>query len=302
MSTSIDYVSLLTIIFVLVDDWFQAEGYKLLQGKPGSKAVFSDSEVLTLLLAQDYLPYPGERQYIASIRANFLREFPRLLSQSQFNRRARGVRSLLEQLRRHWLTRLGIVEPKQLLIDTKPVPVMTVTRSKRHSAFRGSAAKGYCAARDLSYFGYKLVLLTTLDGVPLCYDLVAANVDDRVAGEHLLQQVHDCDIYGDKGFLSAAWQAEVAQQTGNRVWTRKRANQVQQNPPAFDALLKQVRERIESTLHCLQNTGRNLERLLAKTVAGLCTRLIAKVTAFVLKLLLRRCFGIDVQAFSIHPI
>lgn len=302
MRSIIDYVSLLTIIFVLVDDWYQGEGQKLVYGKPGSKPDFSDSEVLTLMLAQDYLPYPGERQYIAYLRANFRREFPRLLDQSQFNRRARGLRFMLEQLRRHWLSGLGIEQPKQLLVDTKPLPVMTVTRSKRHSAFRGSAAKGYCAARDLTYFGYKLVVLTTLDGVPLCYDLVAANVDDRDAAELLLGQVHDCDIYGDKGFLSAAWQTAVQQRTGNRVWTCKRANQVLQNPPAFDALLKQVRERIESTLHCLQNTGRNLERLLAKTVDGVCTRLIAKMSAFVLKLLLRRCYGVDVQSFSIHPV
>jgi Transposase DDE domain len=302
MRTSIDYVSLLTIIFVLVDDWYQAEGQHLLTGKPGKKPDFSDSEVLTLMVAQDYLPYPGERQYIAYLRANYLREFPKLLDQSQFNRRARGLRCVLEQLRRHWLSVLGVHDPKQLLIDTNPLPVMTVTRSKRHSAFRGSAAKGYCAARDLKYFGYKLVLLTTLDGIPVCYDLVAANVDDRDAGEQILQEVRDCDIYGDKGFLSVTWQAAVRQQTGNRVWTCKRANQVQQNPPAFDALLKMVRERIEGTLHCLQNTGRNLERLLAKTVEGGCTRVIAKVSALVLKLVLRRCYGVDVQSFSIHPI
>lgn len=301
MTTSIDYVSLLTIIFVEVDNWYQAEGQQLLHSKPGSKPNFSESEVLTLMLAQDYLPYPSERQYIAYVRANFLREFPKLLTQSQFNRRARSLRYVLEQLRRHWLSVLEIHAPKQLLMDTKPLPVMTVTRSKRHSAFRGSAAKGYCAARDLKYFGYKLVLLTTLDGTPVCYDLVAANVDDREAGEQVLQQVCDCDIYGDKGFLSAAWQAEVQRLTDNRVWTCKRANQVQQNPPAFDALLKTVRERIEGTLHCLQNTGRNVERLLAKTVEGVCTRVIAKVSAMVLKLVLRRCYGIDVQSFSIHP-
>ena len=67
----------------------------------------------------------------------------------------------------------------------------------------------------------------------------------------------------------------------------------------IEIVLRHVRERIESTFHCLQNTGRNLERLLAKTVPGLCSRVIAKVTSLVLKHVLRYLFAIDVQSFSL---
>jgi hypothetical protein len=44
--TRITMIDLLTISFVLVDDWCQSEGIKLLKGKPGAKAEFTDSEVL----------------------------------------------------------------------------------------------------------------------------------------------------------------------------------------------------------------------------------------------------------------
>ena len=62
--TSIPITDLLTIIFVLVDDWYQAYGYRLLSGKVGKKPVFKDSEVMTLMLAHDFIPYPGETQGI----------------------------------------------------------------------------------------------------------------------------------------------------------------------------------------------------------------------------------------------
>ena len=299
MATSIDMVSLLTTILVLVDDWYRSQGQVLLQGKPGSKPEFSDSEVLTLMLAQDFIPYPGETQYIGYIRANYASEFPKLVDQSQYNRRARSLRHLVEMLRREWLTQLGVVDPKQLLVDTKPIPVLGYKRTKTHSAFAGSAGYGHCAARQLNYFGYKLVMLTTLDGLPVVYDLVAANTDERQATEVVLQRVRDCDIFGDKGFLGDDWQADIRQRTGNRVWTAKRANQALQNPPEFDRLLNRIREHIEGTFHCIQNTGRNIERLLAKTVQGLCTRVIVKVTGLVLKHLLRRRFAIDVQSFEL---
>jgi len=292
-------VSLLTTIFVLVDDWYLSKGHALLSGKPGAKPVFSDSEMLTLMLAQDFIPYPGERQYVGFIRANYLREFPQLVDQSQYNRRARSLRYLVEQLRRDWLGELGVNNPKQLLVDTKPVPVLGYKRGKTHSDFAGSAGYGHCAARKLNYFGYKLVMLTTLDGLPVVYDLVSANTDERDAAEVVLQRVKDCDIFGDKGFIGDDWQLEIRQQTGNRVWTMKRANQANQNPPEFDRLLGSIREHIEGTFHCIQNTGRNIERLLAKTVHGLCTRVILKVTCLVLKHLLRRRFAIDVQSFEL---
>ena len=165
--TSITIVELLTTMYVLVDDWYQSEGHNYLKGKPGAKPVFSDSEMITLMLAQDFIPYPGETQYVGYIRANYGREFPKLVDQSQYNRRARNLRYLVEMLRRSWLGLLGVEDPKQLLVDTKPIPVMGYKRSKSHSDFAGSAAYGYCAARNLNYFGYKLVMLTTLDGLPV---------------------------------------------------------------------------------------------------------------------------------------
>src|SRR5258706_2408187 len=297
--TSITIVDLLTTIYVLVDDWYQAKGQAMLKGKAGTKPAFSDSEMLTLMIAQDFIPYPGETQYVGYIRANYSAEFPKLVDQSQYNRRARNLRYLVEMLRREWLGLLGVKAPKQLLGDPKPIPVLGYKRSKTHSAFAGSAAYGHCAARNLDYFGYKLVMLTTLDGLPVVYDLIPANRDERQAAEVVLQRVTDCDIFGDKGFIGDDWQADIHQQTGNRVWTAKRANQALQNPPEFDRLLSHIREHIEGTFHCIQNTGRNIERLLAKTIHGLSTRVILKVTCLVLKHLLRREFGIDVQSFHV---
>jgi hypothetical protein len=96
--TIITISDLLTNIFVLVDDWHQVKGVMLLKGKAGKKPEFTDSEVIILMLAQDYIPFPNETQYVEFIRANYLDLFPKLVDQSQFNRRARSLRLLVEQL------------------------------------------------------------------------------------------------------------------------------------------------------------------------------------------------------------
>ncbi len=82
---SIPISDLLTIIFVMVDDWYQARGRILLAGKVGKKPVFLDSEVITPVLAQDFIPYPAETQYLEFIRATCLPLLPKLVDQSQFN-------------------------------------------------------------------------------------------------------------------------------------------------------------------------------------------------------------------------
>lgn len=295
---SIDFESLLVIIFVLVDDWYRQEG-KILKGKlPGAKPEMSDSEILTLALIMDYLPFPGETQFIGFIRANYGRWFPQLLDRSQFNRRLRKLGAMLEMLRRTWVRELGGLDAVSLVIDTKPIPVVGYRRSKRWSDFQGSADYGYCAARKMKYFGYKLVILSTLKGLPIAYDLVSTNTDERQAVEGVLEVVRGCDIYGDKGFIGQDWQKEITDSTGNRIWTIQRDNQHHQVSSTFKRLISRVRQRIEGVFHEIQNTGRNPERLLNKTVNGLATHIAAKITSHTLRLLLRRQFGVDVLTFQ----
>jgi len=296
--TSITASDLLTIIFVLVDDWYQAHGIRYLKGKPGAKPEFSDSEVITLLLAMDFIPFPSETQFLGFMRANYLALFPRLIDQSQFNRRARALRLLVEELRRTWLVQLGVFHHTRFLLDTKPVPVVGVKRSNRHSDFAGSASYGHCPSRNLKYFGYKLVAITTFSGIPVVYELVPAHTDEREAAEAVLTYLRGCQIIGDKGFIGMDWQAQVHAWTQNQIWTPKRSNQYQQNPKALDRWLNSVRERIEGVFHELTNTGRDLEGLLAKTLVGLCTRVIAKMASHALKHVLNIQFGIMVQTFE----
>jgi len=105
----IDAPTLLTIIYVLVDDWYREQGYRFIPILPGPETSFSDSEMLTLLLAMDYFPYPGERQFLGFMRANHLSLFPKLLDQSQFNRRARRLEGLMEELRRYWVKQMAAI-------------------------------------------------------------------------------------------------------------------------------------------------------------------------------------------------
>ncbi len=291
-------MDLATIVYVLVDDGYQEQGVSLLQGKVGAKPVLSDSEVITLLLLMDYLPYPGERQFLGFIRAHYLALFPQLLDQSPFNRRARGLRLLVEELRRHWAVRLGVTLATPLLLATKPIPVVGYKRGKQHSDFVGSATDGVCPSRHLKYFGYQRVLLSTWEGSPVVYELVPAHTEERIAADTVLSVLWHGDIFGDKGFLGRDGQQLPYDLQGNRIGTPKLIHQHGQNAPAWDRWLHGQRARMEGVFHEVQHTGRHRERLLRKTVIGLVTHVIAHMASHTLKLYLRRFLGLDVQTFT----
>jgi len=287
------------VTFFLVDNWYLRKGAQLLGRTVGDKPDFSDSEMLTLMLVIDFFEFTSERRFVAFIRANYLALFPKLLTQSQHNRRARSLRFLLNELRKDWATELGVQFEQHFLLDTTPVITVGYRRDKTHSAFRGLAAYGYCAARRLKYLGYKLVMLTTLNGTPYAFELVPANTDERDAADESLDTLApDSHVWSDKGFLGEEWQADWTRQ-GVHVWTTKRANQKVQNPPAFDRLLNSVRERVEGAFDLLKEGGRSVEHTLAHTVEGLCARIIGKIAGGTLRLYLRHFLGIDVLTYTV---
>ena len=295
----ISIADLLLVTLVLVDDWYQRKGIHWLGRTVGSKPEFSDSEMLTLMLAIDFFEFTSERRFVAFLRANYLALFPKLLDQSQYNRRARSLRYLLNALRQDWAAELGVQVEQHFLLDTTPVIAVGYRRDKSHSDFRGSAEYGYCAARRLKYYGYKLVMLTTLDGTPYTFELVPANTDERDAADEILETLPaESNVWSDKGFLGAEWQSDWARH-GIHVWTTKRENQLVQNPPEFDRLLNSVRERIEGAFDLLKEGGRPVERTLARTLGGLCTRIIAKIAGGTFRLFLRRFFGIDILTYTV---
>ena len=140
------------------------------------------------------------------------------------------------------------------------MPVVGYRRDKNHSHFRGSADYGYCAARRMKYYGYKLVMLTTLDGIPYSFELVPAHTDERDAADEILDTLPwGSHAWSDKGFIGEDWQA-AWQAHGIFVWTAKRENQKEQNPPEFDQLLNQVRERIEGAYDLLKEGAVRLKK------------------------------------------
>lgn len=67
---------------------------------------------------------------------------------------------------------------------------------------------GQCTSRNLKYFGYKLVVLSILDGLPIVYEQVPANWDERLAAEAVIDYLGNRQTFADKGFFRC-WMASL---------------------------------------------------------------------------------------------
>lgn len=294
----IDTETLITATYFIVDNWYLTEGHKYLTGKPGRKPEFTDSEMITFIILKEFLQFKAERKFLGFMHGNYLEMFPDMVGQDQFNRRSRALRLIVDKLRSHLADSFGAQLASLYILDTEPVPVVGYKRSKKNSDFLGSAEYGYCKSKELHYWGYKLVMLVTADGIPIAFELVPANTDERDAAEEVLHAVNPGSIaLGDKGFIDQQRQEDWKKRYGVTLYTFKRKNQHKQNPPAIQQLLRENREQIETAFSSMDRVE-GLENQGAKTVLGLVTRTIAKITAYTFRKYLLRFHGIDVLAFQ----
>lgn len=271
----------LTTLYTIVDDWYQQHVPDSISGRAGRKPEFSDSEVMTLSIAQHWLGVEEEREFLRLIRNNFLPLFPRLVSQGQFNRRARGLCWLIHRMRRHLVEQMGVTGAPCHLIDGTPVHLRHWRRFGKGHLLLPEAALGYCAAKKETFYGFRLLALTTPDGVIVGWDLFAANADERDGAQDLLDGCRNLRVLGDKGFLDRKRQAVLSEEQGLLLLTPKRKNQREQNAPGWDALMNRTRRLIETTFAQAKSTF-GLERPGARTVWGTLSRVIAKITGLTL--------------------
>ncbi len=267
----------LTVLYCVIDELYQQHAPTCLLGKVGAKPEFSDSEVLTLMVAQHWCGFQKEATFLRFIKNNYLALFPRLLDQSQFNRRTRNLCWLLNRLRYEILQKMGALQETMRLIDGTPVHVRHWRRYGPGHLMLPEAALGHCAAKKETFYGYRLVVMTTLDGVLTDWELIPANADEREAAWDMLYAYRDRLCLGDKGFLETLRQQVLREDRGVVLLTPKRKNQIQQNPTGWDALLNRVRRLIE-TAFAQGKDGFGLEKPFARTLWGLLSRVIAKLT------------------------
>ena len=222
----------------------------------------------------------SERSFLRDAARFFSHLFPGVLglAPSSLHRRIRKLRRFLEPLRRSVLPEL-VGEPETLIVDSTLLAVLHPRQVSQSAGFEGAA---WVRWGSFSVYGVKLHLVCSTNRVPISYELTAASVAEvRLVGE-LLAEAHlpgedlARKLLGDLAYRSGDLEEELAE--AGLVLVSERSAQGGK------------RQQVEIALASLERVF-GLGETLATTLAGLVTRIAAKICAYTYAFLVNRLLG-----------
>jgi hypothetical protein len=253
--------------------------------RPGPSGEITDAELVALAVAQAAMGVPSDRQFLGLVGKVLPGWFPHLPSQPQYNRRLRRLAPTIAAVQ---LRVAELVTATDLRIaDGTLIGIANYPGCAARSEFAGTAAYGYCPSKSQFVWGVRLVLLTDPNGLPVGYTLVAANEKEYEPVRELTTAHPGCTLIAGKGLWGRAYAESLALQDVAIVTPdRTRAA----DNLAREKRLAGLRLVIESTISNLKCQMR-LERHLAKTPAGLAQRIVQRLLALTIGMLLNTLTG-----------
>lgn len=282
----LDINTVLTTIFTRIDD-FCKENRKI---KPGPKAKLSDSEIITINLFCELAGKKSNCEHMRFIEQWLRDYFPDIIDRSRYQRRLFKLTRLINDARVKILNNVLMELSDGRILDSTPIPVIAFQRACYTPLFP-EAAFGKCPARKMTYYGFKLHLVIDRTGIPIHFDLTPANVSDiSMASEMLGFNSQGKLILADKGYISKEVENKLREYHEIELYVPSRKNQKIQLPKEESRLLNKFRQRIEVVNNILKNQF-NCEKIYAKTLAGLVTKIVSKITALTFGIFINKLFG-----------
>lgn len=180
-----DLDTFLVALYTITDDLYK-EYYPEANCRVGPKPIMTNSEVMTLGLCVQWLKWP-ERKLLKYVKDHWRSYFPRLLSQSEYNRRFNALANrmaCLVPLIKHQIK--GYCASYEVL-DCVPVPLMKRCRGERSKLFSPEIANIGKGGSDQDwYYGVKLALSVQPQGRISGFVLAPAKTSERWPAEYLL--------------------------------------------------------------------------------------------------------------------
>jgi hypothetical protein len=261
-------------IYVFFDDIL-----KSMHHKEEKNRKITDAEVITVsLIAAKYFGGNTETAII------FVRDcglIPNMLSKSRFNRRLHDITDLLTGL---FLYTGEAVKPLNIsstyCIDGFPVSVCRNIRIPRCRILRGNKYRGYCASKREYFFGFKVHITVTSEGIPVECCCTAGNAHDPDGMTRLPRNLPEGGkLIGDSAYTGYLLE-DMLRDNGIDLPAARKTSSKRQHNPSTEYLVAGRRKRIETAFSDMAKLMP--ESIHAVTVKGL----LIKIIAFIWRILL----------------
>lgn len=214
MKTELD--TLATALYVKTDDLLKTSPH-LAPWRPavGISPQLTDAELVTLAMMQAMLGFTSEARWLRHTRSHLRHLFPYLPKQPGYNKRLRKAADLLRRVTRLLATDTSVWSDDVWVVDSTPVECGRLRETVKRSDLAGWAEYGYCASHSRFFWGLRLHLVCTLQGLPVA----GAKADERetlldlLSAEPGLVAARPAQtLIGDKNYFGRSFEDELAEQ------------------------------------------------------------------------------------------
>jgi hypothetical protein len=264
---------LLLEVFCLVDDQLQALGLAAPRRR-GPQPTLADSEVITIELVGEFWKLGTDQDLFRHFRRYHTAEFPALahVHRTTFTRQAANLWRVKQLLQERLARHLAGDDPLWL-VDSLPIDACQFARATFCRRFAGQADYGYCHLRKRTFYGFRLHLRTSRDGVILGYQLAPARAGEKAVLPELGLPAGTAGI-GDRNYWSPDLRQRLAE--GGVTLLAPYYRKTKDPDPKWSAKLSAVRYRVEATNGQLAERY-GIKRAWAKDLWHLCHRVIRKI-------------------------
>ena len=247
--------------------------------RAGRKDKMSDLEVIALSLTAEFMSIDSENSLFNQLKDG---QISNLIERSQFNKRRRKLFLFSDQVRTK-LASYFLEFEDYFIVDSMPLEICKFSRHNRikicKEEFETAPSKGFCASQNNWFYGYKLHGVCSVSGVFHSLDITKASVHDVHFLKNIKQQMSDCVLLGDRGYLSSTIQLDLFETANIKLETPMRVNQAGYKKQPY--IFRKSRKRIETLFSQLCDQFM-VRRNYAKSFQGFKTRILAKITALTL--------------------
>ena len=264
-------------VYLLVCEHYQAIAARLPLRRGGFAPALSDEEVITIETCGEYFKLATDEDIFDYFQAHFQDWFPQLRERTLFVRQAANLWQVKALIQRRLTEVSGQATDPVQVIDTLPVPICVLTRAPRDRCFKTIADYGFCAAKQMHYYGFKLGLRVARSGMIMHYPLLPARPHDVQLTDELVAEFAGV-VPADKGFIDAVRQELLAERHGVTLVTPPRKRMQAAFAPAVLKVCVRWRKRVETVgSHLVERFG--VARIRVRDLWHFQHRLIRKVLA-----------------------
>lgn len=263
MTTNLD--TLLAALYVFIDDHVAP------RRRIGRPPKLSDAELLCLAVAQVLLGFPSARHWLRFAHARLPHLFRYLPQQSGYTKRLNAAGPLIREVIGSLARQVPTWHDDLRLIDSTPLPCAASRETVKRSGLAGHAGYGYCRSHSRFFWGLRLYLVTTAEGMPITWCLANPKLGEREVMTALLERDHHRIragqvILADKGFAGREFETFLTESLGVHLIRPDRRDE-----PARHGRLARSRQWIEAVFDTLKGQL-SLENHGGRTPAGVFAR------------------------------